>query len=679
MNLRFCLEREGVNINWLNSNFFAIAFFVTILVPQNAKGENLALGKTVTVDTAIVSGQAANAVDGDYITSLYSYQGSTSQIVFTIDLQSVEGIAAYRLQPMQSQAYQIESSVDGAAWTLRYTETDWQGWPDNRVREIAVAEPYQARYLRYTGNNSESAWVGVMDFEVFDNLGALVFAGGYGTASNPYQVTTPEELNTVRDYLDDHFILMNDIDLGIVPYNVGVGWEPIGIYVGSSDPNNAPFTGRLDGDGYSITNLYINRPDMDYVGLFGDSTGASFVDLTLQVEVTGRSKVAGLVGNLEPGSISNVHVSGTVTGNANEVAGLAGRVRSTDIQDSTTHVTVLGGSTTYGGGSDLGGLVGNVQNSSTITNCSARGSVTAIAGSPLRTGGLLGTLWESSLESSFATGTVIGRDSAGGLIGHNGKSTISKAFATGDVSSTSNGITNFGGLVGTSDSGSTISDTFATGNVNGIDKVGGLIGRQTVDSSVSNSYAMGQVSGTTSDIGGLLGINYGGGVNASYYDTNTSGQSDTTKGEPKTTAEMKNENTFLSGGWDFSGTWEIDSTSNNGYPILSGIYPATDLGSYSVGGIISGLNPGSSVILQNNQEDDLTVLVDGWFSFSNKLQNDSSYSVTVHTHPVNPKQICNVTNGSGTVSGGDVGDVTVTCEDYTFPWTMFLPTIVTKK
>lgn len=372
------------------------------------------------------------------------------------------------------------------------------------------------------------------------------FVGGQGTVQDPYQIATAEQLDAVRDYLDKPFILIADIDLS--EYVGGEGWEPIG-------DADVPFSGSFDGDGHTIANLFIDRPDRDHVGLFGNAENAAFANLNLQVAVIGKSRVGGLVGNLEPGSIDDVHVSGTVVGTANEVGGLAGRIKFADIRSSSADVPISGGSTTYGGGSDLGGLIGNVQNDSAIMDCAAYGSISVNSLSSLRTGGLLGTLWDSTLERSFATGDVVGRDNVGGLIGHSGRSSISSAFATGNVTATANGITNYGGLVGSSESGSTITNAFATGNVSGTDMVGGLIGRQTSDSSVTNSYATGNLVGTTSNVGGLIGINYDGVVASSYYDSSASGQSDTGKGEPKTTAELKHEDTFTA--WDFDATWNI--------------------------------------------------------------------------------------------------------------------------
>ena len=87
--------------------------------------------------------------------------------------------------------------------------------------------------------------------------------------------------------------------------------------------------------------------------------------------------------------------------------------------------------------------------------------------------------------------------------------------------------------------------------------------------------------------------------------------------------------------------------------------PASD---YTVGGTVNGLS--GTLVLQNNSGDDLTITADGPFTFSTALADGSGYNVTVKTQP--DGQTCFATNGSGTVSGADVTDVTVTCSVDTY-------------
>lgn len=78
---------------------------------------------------------------------------------------------------------------------------------------------------------------------------------------------------------------------------------------------------------------------------------------------------------------------------------------------------------------------------------------------------------------------------------------------------------------------------------------------------------------------------------------------------------------------------------------------------YTVGGTVSGLN--GSLTLQNNGGDDLILNADGGFTFATALADGAAYNVTVLDEPFD--QDCVVTNGSGTISGANVTDVTVTC------------------
>lgn len=155
------------------------------------------------------------------------------------------------------------------------------------------------------------------------------FAGGDGTAGNPYQVSMASQLNHVRDYPGAHYIQTADIDLNVAPYNTGNGWDPIG-------DTTPQFVGTYDGNGYAITSLYINRPAENNVGLFGYSNGAVLRNIVLDAAiVTGYDNVGSLVGYntsvslATPSSVGNPLIGNcsssgvTVTGH-NNVGGLVG-------------------------------------------------------------------------------------------------------------------------------------------------------------------------------------------------------------------------------------------------------------------------------------------------------------------------------------------------------------------
>lgn len=82
---------------------------------------------------------------------------------------------------------------------------------------------------------------------------------------------------------------------------------------------------------------------------------------------------------------------------------------------------------------------------------------------------------------------------------------------------------------------------------------------------------------------------------------------------------------------------------------------------YAVGGTVSGLASGNSVVLQNNGGDDLTVSADGSYSFMTLLADGAAYNVSVLTQPDTPDQLCTVSNSSGSSTGVDVNNISVSC------------------
>lgn len=82
---------------------------------------------------------------------------------------------------------------------------------------------------------------------------------------------------------------------------------------------------------------------------------------------------------------------------------------------------------------------------------------------------------------------------------------------------------------------------------------------------------------------------------------------------------------------------------------------------YSVGGSVTGLE-GSGLVLQNNGADDLAISADGSFTFPEQLVDGESFSVTVRDQPTEPAQTCSVDQGTGTINGGDVATVAVSCQ-----------------
>ena len=270
-------------------------------------------------------------------------------------------------------------------------------------------------------------------------------------------------------------------------WTTGRGWKPI-----QNVSRTRAFNTIFDGNGHTISNLYINRTDV-VVGLFGYAERSSAIrEIGLvDADVTGRRQVGGLVG-LSLGTVSVSYVTGSVSGNDSGVGGLVGSNVGTII-DSYTTASVAG---ILESSRSVGGLVGN--STGTITASHATGAVSA----GFEVGGLAGTNG-GTITGSYATGSVSSEyREGGGLIGVNG-GTITGSYATGSVSGPSNA-GNMGGLVGRHAGGDIIA-SYATGNVTGQTNLGGLAG-QAYNGSFVNVYATGAVSGTGAQIGGLVGL-----------------------------------------------------------------------------------------------------------------------------------------------------------------------------
>jgi uncharacterized repeat protein (TIGR02543 family) len=271
--------------------------------------------------------------------------------------------------------------------------------------------------------------------------------------------------------------------------NGGKGFEPIGNDV-------SMFTGKFYGKGYTISGLYINRPNDRYVGLFGKISNSNALISGIHIIdaiVNGSDNVGGLVGDfVYSTSISKSSVSGgTIIGTAGYaiVGGLAGWIQGSTIADCYSTATVSG--------HIVGGLVGVNSSGATISRSYAAGVVNGNGGDEY-VGGLAGGIF-GNIANSYSASTVTS-SASGGLVGN-----ISPSFQY-----------------------VTITNCYSVGN-------GSLVG--SVSSSSSDKYSIT--------------------ITSSYWDTETSGTtiSAGTGAIGKTTAQMKQRSTYT--GWDFSSVWDI--------------------------------------------------------------------------------------------------------------------------
>ncbi|WP_019568268.1 GLUG motif-containing protein [Thioalkalivibrio sp. ALMg13-2] len=391
------------------------------------------------------------------------------------------------------------------------------------------------------------------------------FAAGEGSAENPYEIADWEQLHRVRDYLDHHFVLTADLDADAPGYdelasataNGGAGWQPVG------QAHDNYFRGSLDGQGYRLEGLRIDRSAENAVGLFGRTgADAEIANLTLaDAAITGDSDVGGLIGYAEQTQISNTHVdTANVTGSGNYVGGLAGRLEtSSAVTDSTASADVVSSGDAY-----VGGLVG-FADVATITDSHASGSLTLNGNESA--GGLIGEARDATIARSSAAVDVNGPHGGlynGGLVGLLKGGEIRESHATGSVTGAAGGA---GGLVGYVWQDGRIIESHATGTVLGDDYVGGLVGWLD-NGQVTDSFAANTVDTGAQHYGGLTGNNAAT-VTRAYYDRsiNPGMPDESTRG--LTTSQLSNLAVF--DGWDMTAVPGLAA----GYPVLAWTQEAT--------------------------------------------------------------------------------------------------------
>ena len=251
-------------------------------------------------------------------------------------------------------------------------------------------------------------------------------------AGLPYYILLPQQLDAVRDHLDADHEQVADIDLSAY-----TNWVPIG-------ESGDEFTGTYNGGGYKITGL-VSAPATGAAGLFGELSGATITDLEIEDgDVTSADNSSGLLfgadsyGASLTSTISGCVVSGTVEGSS-PCGGLGGSMLGGIITECGANVEVTGSSISggllgftsgcaiskcyaigdvVGVGIHAGGLIGQSDMGSTITNCYAHGAVSAITSAA--NGGLIGNAIlgdAQTITNNYSSGAVSGGATNNGLIG----------------------------------------------------------------------------------------------------------------------------------------------------------------------------------------------------------------------------------------------------------------------
>jgi len=333
---------------------------------------------------------------------------------------------------------------------------------------------------------------------------------GSGTEGDPYQIANIANLYWLTQNTTEwnkHYVQTADIDVSeIKVWDDGQGFSPIG-------KKNLEFKGVYNGQNHTIDGLYINRPDDERLGLFGEIVDDSQIEnlRVINIDITGKRWIGGIVGMTYNSKIINCFTSGTISASA-VVGGLIGNSTSSYTKNSYSSVNVLSDNA----GGTAGGFIGYAEGiNDTIINCYSTGNVSGNSG----IGGFLGGSWYSYIKNCYSTGNVSGNEVVGGFLGNC-----------------------YGGHEG----------------------------------EVSFCYSNGKVTGTGDDIGGFVGDGHGSwsDITNCFWDIETSGQTTSSDGTGLTTEKMKQDTSFLNTGWDFiceltngvEDVWGMNEKTNNGYP-----------------------------------------------------------------------------------------------------------------
>ena len=452
------------------------------------------------------------------------------------------------------------------------------------------------------------------------------FSGsGSGTKDDPYRIFNADQLNQVRNFLekeDVYFSLEADIDMTqwIAENNPSQGWLPIG-------NNNSGFRGKFNGNGHTISNLWINRPNTDYIGLFGYiSTSADIQNLKLEnADYVGKDYVGGFVGYCNnANSITSCAFNGKISGN-DYIGGICGYNFNDNydmtISDCFTYSHIkgrdyIGGICGYNKVYNNNRLRSSVSDCISYNNIDGRDYIGGIYGCCYSYGEDGYSTSNITTSNCYSYNNINGNSYIGGVSGYNYNSPngngcdiiISNCYSYNHI----NGNSYIGGVSGYNysyNSGNnndiTTSDCFTNGRIKGNESLGGITGyikKSKGDISISKCYSNNSIIEGKNYVGGIFGNSTEDYIQTSnnvslnevissdnnLYRIGNNGVFDNnlawvltqmllngakqpipddsgTNGTSTGLSTLKLQATYEGLGWDFADTWQIEETESFPY------------------------------------------------------------------------------------------------------------------
>ena len=263
---------------------------------------------------------------------------------------------------------------------------------------------------------------------------------GKGTEAEPFVLKTADHLAWFRDFVNEGNMKacakiaddVKEIDMSTVCHKADtekqvaeLSWTPIGNFAGNK------YQGTFDGNGKTISNLYIINAASDYVGFFGYAEKGSIKNITFdnaKVKSTVDLYTGILVGFEELCIIENIKtLANCSVEGKDDVGGIAGRA-SGDIGNCENHAMAKGAFC-------VGGIVGDYRDSGkSIISCANYGVVTGTGNS---VGGIAGHFGLGTIQNCANYGDITGADIVGNLIGEGYTCNLINVLGTGNVTATS--------------------------------------------------------------------------------------------------------------------------------------------------------------------------------------------------------------------------------------------------
>ncbi|WP_421949125.1 GLUG motif-containing protein [Phaeodactylibacter xiamenensis] len=425
----------AISASYSSANISASAFAAGMIGKVNANSGGPSSLTNCYAKGMINSGWPGGLIgeEGDsgatLLTNCYSAasinnDGAAGDIVSTGGSGSVTATHCFYDEDVNTFTSQNISGISGrtSAEMKDYTTFTTAGWDFVSETTNGIANIWDAD--QFSTLNSGYPLLSWQDGT--DDILSYTYSGGAGTQGDPYQIATAADLialSGISGDWDKHFRQTANIDFGAD--ETAVDWDNDGSPDGDSPAGFSPignlateFTGSYDGDGKTISNLFINRPQSFYLGLFGQVglSGEGISDLgLLNADITGFAFVGAIVGSIassSTGSVSGCYSTGSVVGSNNQIGGLVGSVGNS----LTSRIENCYSRCSVNGDTRVGGLVGTmeaVNTTTAISNCYSTGAVT---GTGVDVGGLVGANPNGGIttDSFWDTQTSGQATSAGG-------------------------------------------------------------------------------------------------------------------------------------------------------------------------------------------------------------------------------------------------------------------------